>query len=279
MVQIAQAASILRVFSAAMLHAVLGLQSDLGGFAEALMRDERISGLELSHLAPLRNVTAQGNSTSSCFNATAWYDAFKKLKPWKKYSQGNQDSVLHSLFSSIGVTNKFYCEFGFNQWGWFDHETGPNTQLLHEGGWQGLLMDGSHFNPFDNLHMEFIRPDNIVELFQKYAVPHEADYVSIDIDSCDLWVFLNLTKYYRPRVVTVEYNAAYSFEDSKTNVCVNAAGQRYSWNKDNMYGASLAALHKAAHKRDYVVVYVEPHLDVFLVRKDLMCNGDRKSVV
>lgn len=183
--------------------------------------------------------------------------------------------MLASLFGHIGVTNKFYSEFGFDQWGWFKfyHESGPNTQLLNEEGWHGLLMDGSHFNPFDNLHMEFVRPDNVVELFQKYSVPPEPDYVSIDIDSCDLWVFLNLTAHYRPRVITVEYNAAYSLEDSRTNVCVNSEGQRYSWDHDDMYGASLAALHKAAGNRDYVVVYVEPLLDVFLVRKDLVCRG------
>lgn len=216
----------------------------------------------------------QINASSTCFDAAFWYEQMTKQKPWRKYSQGNQDSVLDSLFNVLGMQNKFYVEFGFSQWSWWDmlSEATPNTRYLAEQGWKGLLMDSSHFNPFDNLHMEFITPDNIVDLFTKYDVPQEPDYVSIDMDSCDLWVFLNLTKQYRPRVLTIEYNSNYKFHESRTNICVNNAGQRYTWQSDNMYGASLAALHKAALAREYEIVYVEPKLDVFLVRKDLMCR-------
>lgn len=215
--------------------------------------------------------------SAACFDAADWHKQFRSRKAWRKYSQGNQDSVLDSLFNKLGTLNQFYVEFGFSQWSWWDifSAAAPNTRYLAEQGWKGLLMDSSHFNPFENLHMEFITPENVVDLFRKYSVPQEPDYVSIDMDSCDLWVFLNLTKHYRPRVLTVEYNSNYKFPESRTNVCVNGAGDRYSWHRDNMYGASLAALHKAAHARGYAVVYVEPRLDVFLVRKDLICKNSR----
>jgi len=151
--------------------------------------------------------------------------------------------------------------------------TGQNTQLLHERGWHGLLFDGDHEAAQDNLHKEFITPENIVSLFEKYSVPEEPDYVSIDMDSCDLWVFLNLTEHFRPRVFTIEYNSNYNFDESVTNRCVNSAGERYVWNSDDMYGASLAAIQKAAEQRGYTMVYVESHLDAFLVRRDLVCKG------
>lgn len=236
---------------------------------ESMEKQFMLAAGQANHLA------LEAQTTSTCFNAAAWYQQFHSLKAWRKYSQGYQDSVLASLFKSLGAKNKFYVEFGFSQWSWWDFlsYSYPNTRYLAEQGWKGLLMDGSHFNPFENLHMEFVTPENVVDLFAKYSVPREPDYVSIDMDSCDLWVFLNLTKQYRPRVLSVEYNSNYDFHESRTNVCVNHAGDRYSWNYDNMYGASLAALNKAAHARGYEVVYVEPKLDAFLVRKDLICSS------
>lgn len=214
--------------------------------------------------------------TAHCLDASSWYKNFSQQKPWKKYSQGHQDSVLTSLFDELhlGTTNKYFVEFGFNQPGWEKTTSGPNTMLLHhEFGWNGLLLDGGFDMPKDNLHQEFITAENIVTLFAKYGAPIEPDYVSIDIDSCDLWVFLALTKRYRPRVVTVEYNSNYPLGESKTNICKDSTGVSYRWRGDNLYGASLSALHKAARQQGYTMVFVENQLDVFLVRSDLVCKG------
>jgi hypothetical protein len=47
--------------------------------------------------------------------------------------------------------------------------------------------------------------DNIVDIFKKHDVPREPDYVSIDIDSYDIWLFKALVSGgFRPRVLTVE---------------------------------------------------------------------------
>ncbi len=46
------------------------------------------------------------------------------------------------------------------------------------------------FTPHYSLHMTLaLSSANIVSLFEKYKVPFAADYVSIDIDSTDLWIF------------------------------------------------------------------------------------------
>jgi hypothetical protein len=108
---------------------------------------------------------------------------------------------------------------------------------LHRQGWTGLLLDGGNKNETINLHKEFICPDTIVGIFDKFKVPLEADYVrlvqlvtrafsmsfwhrgpiksvrcactrSVDIDSYDLWVLRALLKSgYRPRVVTAGRDA------------------------------------------------------------------------
>jgi hypothetical protein len=61
-----------------------------------------------------------------------------------------------------------------------------------------------------NLHKHYLFADNIVGIFQKYNVPLELDYLSVDMDSHDLWVAKAILEGgYRPRVITTEYNSNY----------------------------------------------------------------------
>merc|ERR1712196_695498 len=99
-------------------------------------------------------------------------------------------------------------------------------------------------------HMEDVRPEKVTEIFAKHNVPIVPDYVSIDIDSCDLWIFLALTIRYRPRVITIEYNPQFGPLQSKTVKCVDR-GERFAWRGDQVYGASLLAIHRAAQIRNY----------------------------
>lgn len=247
------------------------------------VRAERVGAGDASHRDAdptlpemLRMRSAAAKFEGKCLHANAWLQGFKGQKRKQKYSQGDQDAVLDSLFETmnLGSTNKFFAEFGFNTDGYAESGSGPNTQLMKEQGWTGLLMDGGHESIKDNLHKEFITRENIGELFDKYQVPADVDYVSIDIDSCDLQVYLGLmeSKRYRPRVMTVEYNAMWSLDESKANRCVAADGERYSFKGDGLHGASLAAIAKAAHENGYKLVYVTKRLDAFLVREDLVCE-------
>lgn len=55
------------------------------------------------------------------------------------YSQNGEDGIIEAIFSCLGVTNKYYVEFGVEDC------TECNTRFLRTFfGWQGLLMDGSH---------------------------------------------------------------------------------------------------------------------------------------
>jgi len=182
----------------------------------------------------------------------------------KVYSQTMQDGVLEEIFLQLGTTNKYFVEFGFDANN-YTMGVGANTQLLWEKGWRGLLMDGSHDNPDINLHQEFICPENIVSLFQKYNVPLEPDYVSIDIDSSDIWILLELTKVYKPRVITVEYNQ--NFPAGSTFAW--PPGCTEHWLTDRVMGSSLGAIFLAAQDAGYKVVHVIDETDAFLVRNDI----------
>merc|ERR1719436_1817850 len=119
-------------------------------------------------------------------------------------------------------------------------------------------MDGTcHGRVGEGCSKEFITPENIIDLFRKYGSPETPDYVSIDIDSTDVWVFTNLTTAVRPRVLTVEYKCQ---PDIDTIM-------------ETEHQSSLAAVYHAARQAGYSLVGVEPSLDAFLVRSDLVCEG------
>ena len=125
-------------------------------------------------------------------------------------SQGNQDAIIGSIFAKMPPTHKYYVEFGFNT-NKQCTKSGPNTCKLWQNGWHGLLLDGKNENPEINLHAHQLTSKNIVGLFRRYGVPNDLDYLSIDIDSADLWLMRAIlaSGLFRPRLLSVEYNANY----------------------------------------------------------------------
>lgn len=186
-------------------------------------------------------------------------------KQEKVTSQFGQDGIIKEIFANIGTTNKFCVEFGHNA---TTLESTNVGRLVNEDGWTALLWDGDNENPEINLHKEFITSGNIVELFDKYSVPLEPDYVSIDIDSCDLWVMKKIMQSkYKPRVVSCEYNPAFFLHTSLTI----ADDPTFRWNeKDLVVGASLAAINKASREHGYKLVACVWPCDAFMIREDLI---------
>jgi len=76
---------------------------------------------------------------------------------------------------------------------------------------------------------------------------------------------LELTKKYRPRVMTMEYNR--NFPAGSTFVWPPDCSIR--WEEDRVMGSSLGTIFEAAKDAGYTVVHVIPETDAFLVRNDL----------
>ena len=223
-------------------------------------------------------------------------------------SQGGQDGALEYVFHHIGTTNKYYVvcqysrstspggphgvvttcksarinifalqqEFGFNNDA-HDQGSGSNTyHLKHQYGWTGLLMDGDHSNSSISLHREKISPSNIIDLFEKHAVPLEPDFVSIDVDSTDLWILRAiLASPYRPRVLTVEYNCVYG--------ALPIAGTHpddpdIPWQGDNVHGASFFAIDMVSREFGWTVALRVDGLDAVLIRNDLIEHVAKPSL-
>jgi hypothetical protein len=256
-----------------------GSPSVHGNVSSTTESQEKPLSANFPDTAALSNFSRAPSNSGSCVDISAWKRAFSGVTPWHVFSQWYQDSVLDSLFNErwLGTTSKFFVEFGFSTPDWNPSTragTGPNTQYLKfRKGWSGLLMDGHHENHAINLHRAFLTEQNLGTVFQEHGVPLNVDYVSIDIDSCDLQLFRALLTNtpYRPKVVTVEYNREYTCAESRANKCT-VDGERYVWRGDNLYGSSLLAVSRVADENGYTLVWVAMH-DAVFVKKSLLCPG------
>jgi hypothetical protein len=158
--------------------------------------------------------------------------------------------VIDNIFKLIGTTNKFCVEFGV--YNGMDDNT---TRLIHWHQWQGLYIECDD-KQYDQIVANcsrfpvkviksFITAENINELFAQGDVPQDLDFLSIDVDGMDYWLWKSLT--YRPRVVFIEYNGL--------RVPPELAVQEYNptnvWNHSRWFGASLQSLVNLGKEKGY----------------------------
>lgn len=168
------------------------------------------------------------------------------------YSQFGQDGALEKIFEVIGLTNKYFVEFG--SYGTMDGM--GNTPFLRERLGMGgpnneLLMDGQvHNGPF-LVHTHIVTSANVNDLFAKYNVPDSFDFLSIDIDGNDWHVWRALSDKYRPRVVSIECSPHYDVDVDTVQP------DNLNFGSPELYGgcSALAATRLALTKKYSLVGY------------------------
>lgn len=187
------------------------------------------------------------------------------------FSQNGEDGVIGEILRRIGVTNRWFVEFGIGT----GHQ--GNAVLLADAyAWSGLFCepDASAFpalarkyssNPLVAAEQVSISPANVEEVFERHGVPLELDLLSIDVDTIDYWIWGALTTY-RPRLVVVEYNSTLDMD--RVQVFPNDAGHR--WDETVFYGSSLGAFISLGRSKGYQLVHTEMNgVNAFFVRGDL----------
>ncbi len=131
------------------------------------------------------------------------------------YSQFGEDGVVEKIFEIIKPTHKFAVEFGAS-----DGVRNNNMRrLVLEDGWGGLQIEGDkdkarelalNYEKYPKVQalQAWIYPGNIEILFEENGVPNDFDYMVIDIDSNDYYVWRAIHDF-RPKVVQIEYNGAF----------------------------------------------------------------------
>jgi hypothetical protein len=191
-----------------------------------------------------------------------YIDRFTLYKK-KVFCQLGEDGIIEEIFKTIGTTNKYYVEFG----GWDGIYLSNTANLRINKGWTGLLLEGNKDKVLSvenrqelNLQHEWITKDNINQLFDKYNVPKSFDFLSIDIDGDDYYVWKALN--YKPRVVVIETNPGICNDvpltiiEGKTNV-----------HNNNYFGANLHAFLDLANEKGYTFLTIDEY-NVFFILND-----------
>lgn len=192
----------------------------------------------------------------------------------KVYSQNDEDGLVAEIFRRIGTTSKYFVEFGVG------NGTENNTLALLVQGWHGAWIEGdpnncaiigkvlSRFLNDKSLEavQSFITAENIASLFESLNVPPEFDFLSIDIDFNDYWVWKSLHTY-RPRVVIIEYNAGFG---PSMEWKVPYSAER-TWDRSRHFGASLKSFELLGREKGYCLVGCNlTGANAFFVREDLV---------
>ena len=132
------------------------------------------------------------------------------------YSQYGEDGLVSALMEKIEPTNRYCVDVGAHDGLFFS-----NTRNLIEQGWTALLVEANE-QGYKNLvsnSQEYIdsgqvktvnckadvmSPDRTLdELLDEAGAPEEPDYMSIDIDGQEWYVWNSMLKYW-PKVMMVE---------------------------------------------------------------------------
>jgi len=206
------------------------------------------------------------------------------LTEYQIHSQHGEDGIIHALLRrargdtqpGVGVALEIGCRADEN-----------NTLALRELGWRVITVDA---RPNEADIQEWVTADDVAERAEVWGVPHDLDFLSIDIDGQDLWVMDALFRGgFRPRVVCVEYNAAWGVERA---ISVPEQADWVWIPRTTWFGASLLALARCAAIYGYVLVgcdssgtnafFVVPtteDCDVGCEDQDWMCEGDHPASV
>lgn len=213
----------------------------------------------------------------------SWIAAMANItkKPRDSHSEGTQAAVLELILSKVGSLHRRAVEFGFGYTPAKDqhrhltglrllqHNTGLNTFDLRLKGWNVTYFDASIEDDEAGIRKAVLSEENIVEHFVAAGTPRDVDYVSIDVDSIDVWLLRALLLGdYRPRILSVEFNPNFGPE-----MMITCERVWHEWSRRTVFGASAAAINLVADMYGYEAVYVArslPGSDIFFVRSDLL---------
>ncbi|MCR4336226.1 MAG: hypothetical protein NUV91_00245 [Candidatus Omnitrophica bacterium] len=189
-------------------------------------------------------------------------------------SQSYEDGIIHEIFRRIKVLNRTFVEIGIGD------GTENNTAFLLAQGWKGFWIDGNDSfldtmrvrgdlqNGCIKFQKAFVAKDNISNIFSQLKVPEDIDLLSIDVDQNTYYIWEALREF-KPRVVTVEYNAAIP-PDIDWKVAYVPAKM---WDGTQNFGASLKAFEILGNRLGYSLVGCDClGANAFFVRNDLLAD-------
>jgi hypothetical protein len=188
------------------------------------------------------------------------------------YAQNEEDGLVLALMKEGGIKHRTLIEIGCG------HNGGNSGFLARELGFRGLMVDGDQdktararrvFNS-DRMAIEtaFVTREGVNELIASHGITGEIDFLSIDIDGNDAWIW-DAIDIVDPRVVSVEYNSLLGPEHA-VSIAYDGDFDRHHVGVKGYYGVSLRGLEVLATYKGYRLVVCEPRgTNAFFLRDDV----------
>ena len=183
------------------------------------------------------------------------------------YSQNGEDGIIEYIFNKLNVTNGTFIEFG----AWDGKHLSNTYNLFQNKNWNGIYIEAdtnkfndlyNNFNSFKdkidciNAHVGFDDNNNLDTLIEQHSTKRSFDFVSIDVDGLDYFIFEKFQKYL-PSVICIEVNAGHHPEYDHI-IPINIAS-------DNI-GQSIKVISDLASKKGYFPLCYTANL--FLVKNE-----------
>ena len=193
----------------------------------------------------------------------------RKESPFKGFqrnitSQFGEDGIVGEIFSRITTNDKICVEFG----AWDGIHCSNTWNLWHNNNWEAILIEADekkfieltgNTKNFQNVKIvnKYVssegenRLDNILN---KFRIPKDFDFLSIDIDGDDYFILESL-KEFNPKLIVIEYNPTIPPQLSIIQ------------KKGEYFGSSALAIHELATKKGYKLIQVSD-TNLFLIYED-----------
>lgn len=145
----------------------------------------------------------------------------KKTPTWlldfksDKYSLMGEDGIIEKIIKTLLNNNKWCVEFGA-----WDGKYASNTRnLIENKNYSAVLIEGDK-NKFKDLQKNYLnnskvitlnkfvgfdKKNNLDQILKNTPIPIDFDFLSIDIDGNDYYVWKAMSKY-KPKVICIEFN-------------------------------------------------------------------------
>lgn len=131
-----------------------------------------------------------------------------------EYSQFGEDGIIENLLERIPNRDNWCVEFG----AWDGIHLSNTFNLIKNKAYRPVLIEADkkkfkelqkNLAGFDavlvNEFVMFDGDNTLDNILGRTTIPEDFDFLSIDIDGNDYWIFDSLVKY-RPKVICIEYN-------------------------------------------------------------------------
>jgi hypothetical protein len=195
---------------------------------------------------------------------------------FRVYSQFEEDGLILFLLAVLGIKTRSFIDIGAG-----DGINSNCANLAINWGFHGLFIDGNEKNTirgsqFYQRHPDtwvhphqfvcaYVKRENINQIIQEAGFIGEVDFVSIDIDGNDYWIW-DALEIIQPRIVMIETHVEFGFNNI---VVPYDPDYVYPGKHPDYFGASPIAMINLAERKGYRLVGSNLYgFNTIYIRKD-----------